>query len=478
MPARRPAPAYFLPVVLALVVVGAAAFGAEVEQPPKARRAYAQRAPVTPVLSARRAPGLLAAPVANRRLTAKLTEFLGATPGPTCLTVAADGVGVFSSNPTAPVTPASLEKLLTATTALDKLGPDTKLVTTVRAATAPAGGVVGGDLYLVGGGDPLLMTADYVASQKYPIAEHSSLEQLADAVVAAGVKTVNGRVVGDETRYDTVRYNPRWSAVIANEVDIGPMSALTVNYGLDAYPPAPDLRSPAPHASPDPAATAADRLAGLLRERGVTIAGAAATGAAPAGAIEIAHLDSAPVSALVGEMLRESDNTTAELLTKELGARTTGGTTDAGVAVINDEAVADHLAVDGTGRIDGSGLATDDKVTCAFVQQLLDGSGATGPLGAGLPIAGQSGTLRKRFLATPVIGRLHAKTGTLDRVTALAGFLPTARGANITFTYVLNLDAPQRVTNDDVALQDDLVTILDSYPDAPDQAALGPKPVP
>lgn len=451
----------------------------QVERTTQPSQPASQVASITPVLSARRVPDIVAAPVADRRLAARLTAFLGQAPGPTCLVVEADGHQVFAEQPTTPMTPASLLKLITGAAAIDKLGADTRLRTEARAGAPVAGGVVAGDLYLVGGGDPLLMTADYFAALKHPPPERSSLEALADAVVAAGVRSVNGNVVGDESRYDGVRYNPHWAPGIAAGVSIGPMTALTLNGGLDEYPPSPDLRRPAPHPADDPAAMAADRFATLLRERGVTIGGTAVRAVTPPGSVELAHLDSAPVSALVQEMLRESDNATAELLAKEMGVRAAAsGTTDAGLAVLNQEIATRGLPADGATIVDGSGLSTDNKVTCAVVQDLLDQEGPTGALASGLPVAAQTGTLEKRFNSQPVAGRLRAKTGSLNQVTALAGFLATAGGSGVTFTYMLNLQRPQLITNDDIALQDQLAAILDTYPEAPEIAILGPKPLP
>jgi D-alanyl-D-alanine carboxypeptidase/D-alanyl-D-alanine-endopeptidase (penicillin-binding protein 4) len=468
-----------LPSLLALTAIAGGALALQLERTPVPSPSAALVAPITPVLSVRRVPDIVAAPVADRRLAARLTAFLGQSPGATCLVVDADGHEVFAEQPTTPMTPASLLKLITGATAIDELGADTRLRTEVRASAPAAGGVVGGDLFLVGGGDPLLMTADYFAALKHPPAERSSLEALADAVVAAGVRSVNGNVVGDESRYDGVRYNPRWSPGIASEVSIGPMTALTLNGGLDEYPPSPDVHRPAPHPAPDPAAMAADRFAALLRERGVAVAGGPTRGTTPAASVEVAHLDSAPVSALVHEMLRESDNTTAELLAKEMGVRAAAtGTTEAGLAVVNQEIATRGLPADGAMVVDGSGLSTDNKVTCSVVQDLLDQIGPTGALAAGLPVAAQTGTLEKRFNSQAVAGRLRAKTGSLNQVTALAGFLSTAAASDVTFTYILNLPRPQRITEDDIAMQDELAAILDTYPEAPEIAILGPKPLP
>jgi D-alanyl-D-alanine carboxypeptidase len=92
-----------------------------------------------------------------------------------------------------------------------------------------------------------------------------------------------------------------------------------------------------------------------------------------------------------------------------------------------------------------------------------------------LPVAGQTGTLALRFLGTPIVGQLRAKTGTLNQVTALAGYVQTARGSHVSFVYIVNLPPPKLITVPDVALGDQLGGILFQYPETPDINALGPK---
>jgi D-alanyl-D-alanine carboxypeptidase/D-alanyl-D-alanine-endopeptidase (penicillin-binding protein 4) len=175
-------------------------------------------------------------------------------------------------------------------------------------------------------------------------------------------------------------------------------------------------------------------------------------------------------------MLTESDNGTAELLTKELGVHGGGsGSTAAGVADVTKVLAAASLPLDGTTQFDGSGLATENRETCAVVQALLDQQGPTSLLAAGLPLAGQTGTLDKRFVGTPLVGRLRAKTGTLDQATALAGFLQTTQGSQVSFAFLMNARAPQKITQDDVDLEEELASILVKYPETVDVAKLGPK---
>jgi D-alanyl-D-alanine carboxypeptidase/D-alanyl-D-alanine-endopeptidase (penicillin-binding protein 4) len=217
-------------------------------------------------------------------------------------------------------------------------------------------------------------------------------------------------------------------------------------------------------------------LTDLLRARGVVVNGAATSGPAPAEATDVASISSPPLREILVQMLRESDNQTAELLTKELGrVRGGAGSTDAGIEAV--AAIAAELGLPMTGAVvaDGSGLAVENRVTCNLVQTLLDQTGSDGLIAAGLPVAGQTGTLDVRFLNTPVVGRLRAKTGTLNQVTALAGFVDTLQGASLTFSYLVNLPEPDRVSVDDIALQDELGGILITYPEGPPPEVVGPR---
>ena len=139
---------------------------------------------------------------------------------------------------------------------------------------------------------------------------------------------------------------------------------------------------------------------------------------------------------IVTEMLHESDNTTAELLTKELGFRFAGvGSTAAGVGVVRAMAgtlgpgVADNLVVK-----DGSGLDRANRATCRALTALLDRQDGREALGESLPVAARSGTLLTRFTGTPAAGRLTAKTGSLDGVVALSGYATDTRNEPLAFT--------------------------------------------
>ncbi len=128
-------------------------------------------------------------------------------------------------------------------------------------------------------------------------------------------------------------------------------------------------------------------------------------------------------------MLRESDNTAIELLTKELGLEQYGaGSTAAGLRAVRADLASDGLPVKGFANADGSGLSRSDRVTCALLVAVLVKAGANGLLVRDLPVAGRSGTLAEEMQRTIAAGRVLAKTGTLDDVKALSGWVEPSPG--------------------------------------------------
>jgi D-alanyl-D-alanine carboxypeptidase/D-alanyl-D-alanine-endopeptidase (penicillin-binding protein 4) len=363
-----------------------------------------------------------------------------------------DGTRVlYERNPDAPVAPASTMKLLTAAAVLQHLDPGSRLRTPVVATSPVEGdGTLNGDLYLIGGGDPVLGTMPYGAHFTRHSRLINAIENLADRIVAAGVHHVTGRIIGDDSRYERLRYLSSWPPKYQTDNETGPLSALTVNDAFEQWSP-----KLVPFA--DPAAGAAGVLTALLRERGVQVDNDPASGTAPTGTTEITALDSATIGELVDDMLLNSDNTTAELLLRELGLRVHGtGTTDAGRQVVLDSLNELGLPTAGVSVLDGSGLAHGNRVTCRLLVAILNSAPSRAIITRGLPIAAQTGTLYKRFLATPVAGHLRAKTGSITGVAGLAGFADGADGRTLTFAYEQNNVG----SKDGEARQNDLGMVL------------------
>ena len=421
---------------------------------------------VTPVLSVRRLPTVVAEPIAARRLAADLRAAVADLPPSTCLAVSGPDL-TFGHRADEPMIPASTQKLLTATAALEVLDPDLRFRTTVVAAGEPAGGVVPGDLTLVGGGDPLLATADYASRFRRQPQLLTDLDELAAAVHEAGVRRIEGSVVGDERRYDTTRYVAGWPRRYIDNETIGPMSALAVNDGFARYPTSTDRDVPLEPAA-QPAVDAAAVLTRLLEARGVDVVGAPGAGAAPEDGVEVAAIESAPLPEVVGQLLEESDNATAELLLKELGRASGRASTAGGAAVVLD-------VVEDVGApvvADGSGLSLDDRVTCQLLVDLLDRPDTGDAIVDRLPRAGESGTLAERFQGTPLEGVLRAKTGTLSTVAGLAGVVEDD-DPPLSFALLVNTVAP--VPASVSGLQQRVAEALASWPRVPDVTVLGPQ---
>lgn len=347
-----------------------------------------------------------------------------------CAAFSLEGSLVFSRAIDEPVQPASVLKLFTGVAAVDLLGSTTRLSTRVRGTMGPEG-VVDGDLLLDGGGDPVLGTDAWAHSELPDGRLHTSLDTLADRVVAAGVRSVRGAVVGVESRYDVQRAVPSWPQRLVDDGEIGALSALVANDGFEVWghPGEP---------FEEPAEGTAQLLRNLLVARGVAFdatPGSAANEPNEPGSV-IASIESPTVEDLVAEMLRESDNGTAELLVKEIGYQVSGeGSTAAGVAAIRSWAQDRGLPLDGVVIADGSGLSEVNRVTCRALNSLLETSHPT--LDASLAVAAQSGTLRNRLVSTAAAGRIRAKTGSLNGVSGVAGYANTGAG-HVAFAVVGN----------------------------------------
>jgi D-alanyl-D-alanine carboxypeptidase/D-alanyl-D-alanine-endopeptidase (penicillin-binding protein 4) len=427
--------------------------------------------PIVPVLSVRRAPELLSRFVADGRLAARLDTFfadpaLGEGRSRSCLIVDQGGHRIYQRQPATLLTPASNLKLVTALVALNKLGAATTFETVARAAR-PAAGVIDGPLWIVGGGDPLLATKPYADSFVNQPQLRTPYEDLAAKLVAAGVREIRGGVMGDESRYDTERYLPSWRRAYITEGHVGPESALALNDGFALF-------KPAKVAAPAPATYAATVLADLLRAQGVTVTGEAGQARAPADLPALATVKSPPLAEVVGEMLRESDNNTAELLVKELGRRFgKAGSTAAGLTVIKSALADAKLPSAELEAVDGSGLDRSDLASCNLLVDILGASGAKGPIATGLAVAGVTGTLSDRFDNNPAAGRLKAKTGFLDGVVALSGWVEATRGDELRFAFLAN-GLPIPSEKPAYGSQERLGAALASYPEAPAADELAP----
>jgi serine-type D-Ala-D-Ala carboxypeptidase/endopeptidase (penicillin-binding protein 4) len=385
----------------------------------------------TPLLSARRTPAPLASDRREDLLVDAAQVLATAVDGGSCMAMGLNDRLIAGANTTTPVIPASNLKVIVAAAAVEILGAGTVFTTKV-VGPAPVNGVIDGDVYLVGGGDPVLSEQWYTEitpSHLRPPINTTSAEALADAIVAAGVTSITGSVIGDGSRYDDERYPPGWSDSIRASLDGVAVGALVVNDSVG--------RSGA--LGSDPAASAASTITRLLGDRGVDVGGQATTGIAPPDAAALATVTSQPLSAIVNEMLVTSDNLTAEMLVKEIGLSVNArGTRVDGLQVIVDRLAQWGIPTDAVVLTDGSGLSRENRLTCEVLLAVLQRGASTDVVGAGLATAGQDGsTLDGKFEQEGLAGVLQAKTGSLREVKGLTGYYPSGSD-EVEFVLILN----------------------------------------
>jgi serine-type D-Ala-D-Ala carboxypeptidase/endopeptidase (penicillin-binding protein 4) len=456
-------------VALALVLATGCARQSVAAVPPRppAKLVVAPKAPAWSEADLRRLRARLAGPLGRSAL---------ATSG--IAIVDTQGRTLFVRREHTAATPASTFKLLVAITALQTLGPDYRFETRLESLDVPHGGTLDGDLYLVGDGDPSL-TAD-------------DLRGGVGVLARAGITNISGGIVADATLFGGHEVNPAWepddlqydyaAGTSALSLDEGTVEFHLVPAGIGA--PAQILARPPSEAvrvlggvitgysttlSIDRAADRNDftfsgglasnaeqsffrpvidqplYVAGvarsMLRARNITVEGRARTGIAPVVATVLWRHRSAPLRSLLNHMLFESDNHYAEQLLRAVGAHAGAvGTELTGAAV--ERAVFRELGAptDGLRVVDGSGLAPSDRVAPIDLATLLARANLN-PTGEvlfhDLPRVGIEGTVRHHDVTT-ALGRARAKSGHIEGVDALAGYVDTRRHGRVAFAILVN----------------------------------------
>ncbi len=406
----------------------------------------------------------------------------------------ASGRALYERNADKNMAPASVNKLFTGAAALDAYGPDARFRTTLEtSAPLDPQGRLAGDLYLVGRGDPGL--GDFG-----PGGGRDGLDALADGLVAAGVRLVDGRIVGRDAVFAGERRGPAWEwgdlvwcygAEVSGLSWNGSCADLVVSPGSGAGSPVAVIRRPAssyyqvvstattsasgekadlrlvrelgsslielsgtyPAGAPsdvlsvaleNPARYAATVFAERLASRGIRVTGGAA--AEPGTGAESMRVlvtrESEPLSRILEETNKPSDNFRAELLLRLLGLQVRGdGSLEGGVAALGQFLEGHGIEARTAALDDASGLAVTDLVSPHQIVDLLavmDRHRYAQAFEASLPVAGRDGTLDHRMRGTRAEGRVTAKTGTRKHVGALAGYVSTISGRRLAFAILVN----------------------------------------
>jgi D-alanyl-D-alanine carboxypeptidase/D-alanyl-D-alanine-endopeptidase (penicillin-binding protein 4) len=338
-----------------------------------------------------------------------------------------DGETLYSKGDK-PLTPASTVKILTTMAALDVLGPDYTFTTRVVSPKK-------GQLILVGGGDPMLMSKEDKSSAKI-----ATLDQLVSQTVAAlkAAKVSKVTLGYDDSLFSGPEWSPNWKA--SWKPSTPRISALMVDSGaVSTYV-----------AAPDPAKYAAEQFAKKLEEKKITVSKISSTKLDSAAEV-VASATSAPLDTIVTYTIRYSHNVAAEIMLRYLAIEagnkpTFDGGSKALKAWLKEHGLwQEKMVMDG-----GSGLSPKAKVSASVLARAvyeIQQDPRYEPISKGFPVAGKNGTLKKRFddeNEAAGVGSVHAKTGTLSDVASLAGYLTTADGATLTFAAIANKTAGQR----------------------------------
>ncbi|MEW2571172.1 D-alanyl-D-alanine carboxypeptidase/D-alanyl-D-alanine-endopeptidase [Streptomyces sp. NPDC047070] len=351
----------------------------------------------------------------------------------------ATGKRLYGKGAGTALTPASTTKIATAVAALTAAGPDHRIAT--RAVLEPGTE----EVVLVGGGDPTLTArkdADGNASLR-DLADDTARALKARRTGKAGKGGKGGKGAEVTLSYDTSLYaGTAVHPIGAGNTNLAPVTALMADEGrLD------DSSSGPADRSDDPAADAAEKFADLLHERGIetTVPG---TSKASARAKTLATVKSPPLSALVERMLTSSDNDIAEALARQTAlAAGEPASFKGGGAATHEQLKKLGLPLKGAKFADGSGLDRADKLTADLLTALLAEAADPDrpelrPVLTGLPVAGFTGTLSKRYAGQPGTGLVRAKTGTLTGVHTLAGTVVDTDGRLLAFAFLTESDPP------------------------------------
>ncbi|MEV3938514.1 D-alanyl-D-alanine carboxypeptidase/D-alanyl-D-alanine-endopeptidase [Glycomyces sp. NPDC049804] len=401
---------------------------------------------------------------------------------------AATGEVLYDHNGNQRGLPGSNQKLTTVAGALETLGEDFTF-TTELLGDRPVDGVIDGDLYLRGSGDPTMLEEDY--------------QQLAADLAALGVSTVDGDLVADDTAFDAARHGDEWAWGDLQYAAASEISALTIGSGPDHWAgtvrlfmtggaangdpvqikmvPENDYVTVVNEATTgaetdlsvnrdehantirvtgtveagvtpdyysrsviDPTALVADVFADALADNGIDLTGdlrVSEPTPQEAGGTLVAR-ESIPLSQLAVDLLKPSNNSYSEALFKAVALHNTGeGTFAAGQDGVH--AAIERYGVDTSVllQVDGSGMSRFDQMTPDMITDLFIGAKDSpwfDTFYAGLPIACVDGTLVSRMCDTPAAGNVRAKSGSQSSISALSGFVTDADGRELVFSVILN----------------------------------------
>lgn len=298
--------------------------------------------------------------------------------------------------------PASTMKVVTAVAAIDRLGGSYRLRTSLYYTGKIDNGTLTGDIYCVGGFDPLFNNDD--------------MNAFVESILQMGVDTIRGRVVADKSMKDDDRLGEGWCWDDDNPV----LSPLLVSR-KDVF---------------------AERFADRLRSAGVVVEGDSCVERSLPNGAYVVCTRFHTIDQVLMQMMKDSDNLLAEAMFYQIAAAGGNRPAKAAHARAAIRRLIKRVGLDDSAyRIaDGSGLSLYNYVSAelevALLRYAYRNTGIYLHLLPSLPVAGEDGTLKKRMQGTIAAGNVRAKTGTLAGISSLAGFCTAANGHTLCFAII------------------------------------------
>ena len=344
---------------------------------------------------------------------------------------------IYSLNPELSVIPASNTKLFTTSVALSVMGSDYKLSTKIMTDDKNfKDGIINGNLYIKGFGNSLFTT--------------EALVEMVRKLKSMHIKRITGNIIGDDSYFDNLYTRSDWINDEHANLNLPPISALVIDRNRTVERKRVKIRrkrksyyrviSYAKNIS-DPPVFAARLLKEKLIENGINVSGSIEKGITPGNAVTLAE-SSILLKDLIQTINKRSDNFLAECLFKTIGAVATGNqgnsfySTQTIIKFLKDNGIYSE----GTSIVDGSGISRFDQVTVSAIVGLLekiyfDLAHYKDFLNS-LSVAGIDGTLRHRMMGSSAENNFHGKTGTLNGVSSLSGYLSTKNGTELIISII------------------------------------------
>ncbi len=398
------------------------------------------------------------------------------------------GRPIYNHNSLQPLLPASVMKIVTTAAALHYLSPEYRFKTLFMHTGQRQGDVIQGDLIIRGGGDPRLST--------------EQLWRIATQIKASGINEITGDLIVDAHFFDTYDRAPSWEIERTQKAYDAKLAALSLNFNtisvhlqpsqigdlvrtwlepatpyiqlqntaktiqrgktiVSAYRSSEEsvgtvdlfVRGKLPVGSQEkvirlnidnPIRYAAETFKAILQQTGVKIEGVTKISYKPVAGHELYYHLSDPLSLILKELNTFSNNFMAEQILKTIAAEKAGtpGSHENGLKLVEEFLQLSHVNTQGVILQDGSGLSRKNRMTTQAITDVLSSLYSRFDIGpdfvTALRVMGADGVLSQRLAKSPARGQIRAKTGTLNRVSTLAGYVATPHGKVFAYAIFLN----------------------------------------